>query len=103
MCKILTSARNCIYYNDVEKKVKDSSLFQEDRLIDIEDLIKKGKQTKCCPYFASRELQNDADILFAPYNYLLDPKTRRAHDIKLHVSIYLFVFQLKSTDLKIRF
>lgn len=87
MCKTLTSNKSCAYYRDVEKKVKESSLFQEDRLIDIEDLVKKGKQTQCCPYFASRELQNDADILFTPYNYLLDPKIRRAQDIKLLVNI----------------
>lgn len=84
MCKLLLSERKCIYYNNLDQKIQDA-LFQEDRLIDIEDLLKKGKQMNCCPYYASRELQNDASVLFTPYNYLLDPKTRRAQDIKLHV------------------
>ncbi len=84
MCKALTSSRSCPFYNNVETKVKEP-MFQEDVLVDIEDLVKKGKKTQCCPYYASRELQNDADVLFAPYNYLLDPKTRRAHDMKLQV------------------
>lgn len=86
MCKMLVSSRSCQYYNNVEQKVKEP-LFNKDILVDIEDLVKKGKQTLCCPYYASRELQHDADILFTPYNYLLDPKTRRAQDIRLIVKI----------------
>jgi Rad3-related DNA helicase len=27
-----------------------------------------------CPYFAARELKEKADIIFMPYNYLLDAK-----------------------------
>jgi len=29
-----------------------------------------------CPYYTSRELKKDADIIFMPYNYLIDPKVR---------------------------
>lgn len=29
-----------------------------------------------CPYFMSRELAAGADIVFMPYQYLIDPKTR---------------------------
>ena len=84
MCRILINERKCVYHNNLEKKINEP-LFQEDRLIDIEDLLKKGKQMQCCPYYASRELQKNAQMLFTPYNYLLDPKTRRAQDISLQV------------------
>ena len=30
----------------------------------------------CCPYYVARELKKDADIIFMPYNYLLDPKVK---------------------------
>lgn len=92
MCKTLVSSRSCQFYNNVENKIKEP-LFQEDILIDIEDLVKKGKQTMCCPYYASRELQHEVDILFTPYNYLLDSKTRRAQDIKLFVILLDHFFQ----------
>ena len=60
--------------------------------MDIEDLVKEGIQKKyekktqvsssfrdillCrfCPYFAARDLKEKADIIFMPYNYLLDAK-----------------------------
>lgn len=29
-----------------------------------------------CPYFAARELKEKADIIFMPYNYLLDSKVQ---------------------------
>jgi regulator of telomere elongation helicase 1 len=31
-----------------------------------------------CPYFLSRELHNTADILFVPYNYLIEKENRRS-------------------------
>lgn len=31
---------------------------------------------RVCPYYLSRNLTQRADILFMPYNYLLDPKVR---------------------------
>lgn len=29
---------------------------------------------RVCPYYIAKELKNDADIIFMPYNYLLDAK-----------------------------
>ncbi|VEL26397.1 unnamed protein product [Protopolystoma xenopodis] len=43
-------------------------------IVDIEDLVRVGKETRCCPYYMSRELKTDADIIFMPYNYLVDAK-----------------------------
>lgn len=29
---------------------------------------------RVCPYYLSRSLKQDADVIFMPYNYLVDPK-----------------------------
>lgn len=29
---------------------------------------------RVCPYYIAKELKNDADVIFMPYNYLLDAK-----------------------------
>lgn len=33
--------------------------------------------SRVCPYYLSRSLKQHADIIFMPYNYLLDPKVSR--------------------------
>ena len=33
-----------------------------------------GKKHTFCPYYMSRELYQTADVIFMPYNYLLDHK-----------------------------
>lgn len=45
---------------------------------DIEDLVNIGRTNGPCPYYISRELSKSVDILFAPYNYLIDPGNRRS-------------------------
>jgi regulator of telomere elongation helicase 1 len=84
---MLLAEKKCRYHLDVEKKVNET-IFQDEKLMDVEDLLRKGKQAQCCPYFASREFQKTAQVIFTPYNYLLDPKTRKAQDISLFVSFF---------------
>ena len=69
----------------VENKKDDTDIRQN--IHDIEDLVKLGKKKAFCPYYMARELKTDADIIFMPYNYLLDPKSRKAHGIELQVSV----------------
>uniref|UniRef100_A0A669P2W9 Regulator of telomere elongation helicase 1 n=1 Tax=Phasianus colchicus TaxID=9054 RepID=A0A669P2W9_PHACC len=42
-----------------------------------------------CPYYLSRSLKQQADIIFMPYNYLLDAKSRRAHNIELKGTVII--------------
>ena len=56
---------------------------------DIEDLVKLGRQLKCCPYYASRDLMDSAHIVFSPYNYLIDPKVRQSMKIPLANNIII--------------
>ncbi|CAK9810667.1 Regulator of telomere elongation helicase 1 homolog [Anthophora quadrimaculata] len=85
MCHSKVKSRTCFYYNNVEIR-KDDPFFKNE-VLDIEDLIKAGQKYKCCPYFLSRELKQNADITFMPYNYLLDAKARRSQGIDLQNNI----------------
>ncbi|XP_076624502.1 regulator of telomere elongation helicase 1 isoform X2 [Colletes latitarsis] len=87
MCHSKVKSRTCFYYNNVETRKEDP--FFKQQLLDIEDLVKAGHKFKCCPYFLSRELKQNADITFMPYNYLLDVKSRRSQNIDLQNSIIL--------------
>ncbi|XP_055350656.1 Fanconi anemia group J protein homolog [Paramacrobiotus metropolitanus] len=57
---------------------------------DIEDLVKSGKKHRFCPYFASRELRDGAQLIFTPYNYLVDAKIRATMQISLDNAIVIF-------------
>uniref|UniRef100_A0A8B9P7Z5 Regulator of telomere elongation helicase 1 n=1 Tax=Apteryx owenii TaxID=8824 RepID=A0A8B9P7Z5_APTOW len=60
-----------------------------DSIMDIEDLVKNGNKHRACPYYLSRSLKQQADIIFMPYNYLLDSKSRRAHNLDLKGTVVI--------------
>ncbi|KAM4610026.1 regulator of telomere elongation helicase 1 [Polymixia lowei] len=88
MCKAKISSRSCIYYNNVEEKSTHEDFVNS--ILDVEDLVKAGVKHRVCPYYLTRSLKQQADIIFMPYNYLLDPKTRRAHNIDLKGAVIIF-------------
>lgn len=45
---------------------------------------------RACPYYTSRELLGDADLVFMPYNYLLDKKTRGSSLLSFKDAIIIF-------------
>ncbi|KAM3923568.1 regulator of telomere elongation helicase 1 isoform 2-T2 [Leptodactylus fuscus] len=88
MCRSKVSVRSCHYYNKVEEKSTEKDLTTQ--ILDIEDLVKNGTKHRVCPYYLSRNLKQQADIIFMPYNYLLDPKSRKAHNIDLKGTVVIF-------------
>jgi regulator of telomere elongation helicase 1 len=73
-CAAHVSARSCTYREGV-----DAFLRRHRRadIQDIEDLVQMGKRSVVCPFYAARELQQSADVIFLPYNYLIDRSVRR--------------------------
>jgi regulator of telomere elongation helicase 1 len=76
-CRSLCKSRACYHQNRVGEYLKGHPELG-DEPIDIEDLISIGRIQGPCPYYLSRELHSSADILFAPYNYLIDKDNRRS-------------------------
>ncbi|XP_050434380.1 Fanconi anemia group J protein homolog isoform X2 [Adelges cooleyi] len=56
---------------------------------DVEELVEMGKKRVSCPYYGSRLLMKNADIVFCPYNYVIDPIIRGTLGLNLqgHVLI----------------
>uniref|UniRef100_K3X4V5 Helicase ATP-binding domain-containing protein n=1 Tax=Globisporangium ultimum (strain ATCC 200006 / CBS 805.95 / DAOM BR144) TaxID=431595 RepID=K3X4V5_GLOUD len=57
---------------------------------DIEDLVALAKRHRECAFFHARDVLVDANIVFCPYNYVLDPSIRSAVNISLKNAIIIF-------------
>ncbi|XP_076880804.1 regulator of telomere elongation helicase 1 [Brachyhypopomus gauderio] len=88
LCRAKVSSRSCVFYNNVDEKSTDKDIMNS--ILDVEDLVKTGKKERVCPYYLSRSLKQHADLIFMPYNYLLDPKSRRSHNIELKGAVVIF-------------
>ncbi|KAJ1976120.1 hypothetical protein H4R34_004093 [Dimargaris verticillata] len=87
-CRALREEKKCHMahrVNDLIKQVQKHRTML--RVWDIEDLVTLGRSTGGCPYYATRELAESAEIVFCPYNYLVDPSIREASGIDLKNSI----------------
>nr|XP_020642475.1 Fanconi anemia group J protein isoform X1 [Pogona vitticeps] len=88
-CVELLEAKNgvtCSYFHGVHKLSESHflpSAHEKNQAWDIEDLVRLGKKLRACPYFAARSLMAEAEIVFCPYNYLLDPQIRESMEINL--------------------
>ncbi|XP_032074452.1 regulator of telomere elongation helicase 1 [Thamnophis elegans] len=87
LCRMKVSSRSCHFYNNVEEKSTEKELIEP--ILDIEDLVKNGNKHRVCPYYLSRSLKQQADIIFMPYNYLLDSKNRKAHNLDLKGAVVI--------------
>ncbi|XP_052051090.1 Fanconi anemia group J protein isoform X2 [Apodemus sylvaticus] len=84
--------KSCYFYHGVHKISNQQTLQYLQgmpKAWDIEDLVSLGRKLKACPYYTARELIDDADIVFCPYNYLLDPQIRESMDIKLKEQVVI--------------
>jgi len=48
---------------------------------DIEELHRIGKESLACPYYLMKDRAEGADVIFMPYNYLVDEKYRENFNI----------------------
>ncbi|TGZ47264.1 Fanconi anemia group J protein homolog isoform X2 [Temnothorax longispinosus] len=81
--------KTCPYYNDRSRIRGDSAFKSMKTPWDIEDLVSLGKSIDSCPYFGARSLMATAEIIFCPYNYILDPDIRESMQINLKGDIVI--------------
>ncbi|GER37372.1 Brca1 interacting protein helicase 1 brip1 [Striga asiatica] len=93
-CKLLMKNRqdSCPQFKNVNKVRGHPSLQKGGchEVHDIEDLVKVGQVVKGCSYFAARSIAQEADLVFCPYNYIINPVIRDAMEIDITGSIIIF-------------
>ncbi|KAH8068017.1 ATP-dependent DNA helicase [Aureococcus anophagefferens] len=81
-CRALCAARGCSLRNELDKQLKARKGEDfGDVALDIEELVDDGKRRGTCAYFGARANLKDADLVFAPYNYVLDERHRATSGI----------------------
>ena len=86
-CRSLQKAINpCMYFKNRDTAQKNLSWDP----MDIEELHKQGKQKCICPYFAMKDRAGGADVVFMPYNYIIDEKIRENFEINFKNSVIIF-------------
>jgi len=58
-------------------------------LWDIEDLVKLGNEHHACPFFTAKKMCKKAQIVFCPYQYLMDPIILKHLPVPLEGSVVL--------------
>ncbi|OWZ10270.1 hypothetical protein PHMEG_00016905 [Phytophthora megakarya] len=88
-CRSTCKDRRCMYklgFDSYAKRTKK----QTQPIMDIEELVTTMKEQKICPFFLTRSMLPEAEIVFVPYNYLIDPMARRSIGISIENSILIF-------------
>ena len=79
--------QGCMFQTNVKTKLANHHAISAYRgtkeAWDLEDLVTVGKKVKACPYFSTRELKIKSDIIFCPYNYLIEPLIRKSMEISV--------------------
>ncbi|KAJ0256732.1 Regulator of telomere elongation helicase 1 [Hirschfeldia incana] len=91
-CQYLCKKRGklqCNHFNRVPEYLKHNSHIG-DEPVDIEDLVNIGKGSGPCPYYITREVHKDVDILFTPYNYLISNAYRKHLKVDWNNSVLIF-------------
>ena len=73
-CRRLLRNKACAYNNKVSRATGPESAPTVANCADIEDLYNMGSSRGFCPFYQSRESSKIADIVFVPYNYIVDFK-----------------------------
>ncbi|VUZ98454.1 FANCJ-like helicase, putative [Plasmodium vivax] len=93
MCKRTRKNGECMYHNGLKHLYKLKHLFTTP--MDVETLSEIGKGNSVgqnihfCPFYATREIQNECHVILLPYNYLFEESTRKILKLNLENSIII--------------
>lgn len=82
------SAKGCPFYKRTAVDEFSNSILLNG-LRDVENLITEAKETKACPYYATRRAVAAAQLVLTPYQILLHKPTREACGLKLEGNVLI--------------
>ncbi|RZC33001.1 DEAD 2 domain containing protein [Asbolus verrucosus] len=88
LCRLKVKKKQCTYFNGVERGLENPDILTLN-IIDMEDIVELGRCHDFCPYYMAKELKLNADIVFMPYNYLLDPRTTKTLGVQFLNSVVI--------------
>uniref|UniRef100_A0A2A4J8Q3 DNA 5'-3' helicase n=1 Tax=Heliothis virescens TaxID=7102 RepID=A0A2A4J8Q3_HELVI len=81
------SCTACPYYNQTNiTRLKERMLVD---IMDMEDLVKCGKELKACPYYASRMAMDDAEVVLISHAGIVSSGARSGISLKLQNNILI--------------
>lgn len=86
---------DCGYYERLKGKIghdftRLAGPKQLPRVFDIEQFTEYCQTTHAvCPYYTSRLLINDVQVILCPYNYLIDPRVRNSMQMSINNSVII--------------
>lgn len=83
ICKSTVKVQKCEFYNHLQGLKSDKNFMDNEitgHVLDIEDLVSLGKEKEFCPYYMSQYMAEKADIVFSPYNYVLEERIRLGNE-----------------------
>ncbi|VVA92008.1 unnamed protein product [Arabis nemorensis] len=94
-CRLLLKNKaniQCSEFKNVSKITAHPSLQQRghNEVHDIEDLVKVGKSVRGCPYYAAWSMAENAQLVFCPYSYIVNPVIRAGVEVDLKGAIIIF-------------
>lgn len=88
LCRSKVKAKQCNLFGRADKTIERPEVTEKP-VMDIEDLVKVGAKCHCCPYYLAKTLSENADVVFMPYNYLLDTKLLKSFKLNLNDAIVI--------------
>ncbi|XP_073220587.1 uncharacterized protein [Cicer arietinum] len=93
-CKLLLKDQEigCPEFKNAHKVKVHQSLQKGgcNEVHDIEDLVKVGQSVKGCSYYGALSMSDNAQLVFCPYNYIINPVIRGAMDVDIKGAIVIF-------------
>jgi DNA excision repair protein ERCC-2 len=84
LCHRLRKDDECPYIHEIEKPPNNLPL-----ILGRKELVQEGRRRNLCPYFLSRRMAQEVDVIVAPYPYIFNPMIRLMTGIDLEKKILI--------------